>query len=117
MRVAQVLMAMVFVGFATLQFNDPDAMLWAGAYIMVAAQCAASAARRPSIAASILLTVMLITWATVITINEGNTLSHINVSELPSSEIARELAGLGLAAGWCALTAAHATRKRWAETT
>ena len=117
MRVAQVLMAMVFVGFATLQFNDPDAVLWIGAYTMVAVQCAASAARRPSTAASILLTVILITWATVITINEGSSLSHLNVGELPSSEVAREIAGLGVAAGWCALTAAHAARKRWAETT
>ena len=117
MRVAQVLMAMAFLGFATLQFNDPDAVMWIAAYAMVAAQCAAGAANRPSTAGSLLLTVTLTTWATVITINERSALGHLKADDLIHSEVAREIAGLALAAGWCALTAVHATRKRWRETT
>ena len=68
--------------------------MWIAAYVMVAAQCAAGAANRPSTAGSILLTVMLTTWATVITINERSALGHLKADDLIHSEVAREIAGI-----------------------
>lgn len=45
-RVLDGIAAAVFVGFAAVQWNDPDPWVWLTAYLVPAAICAASAAGR-----------------------------------------------------------------------
>ena len=115
MRVAQVLLAMLFLGFAGLQFNDPDATQWIIVYVLVAANCAWGAAGKSSTVASLVLTVVLTTWAAVLSMGDSNTLSDLSYSGLAGNEIAREIGGLALAAIWCGVTAVHAARRGWGK--
>jgi len=115
MRVAQVLLAMLFLGFATLQFNDPDAIQWIIVYVLVAANCASGAAGKSSIVASLVLTVVLTTWAAVLSMGGSKALSELSYSGLADNEVAREIGGLVLAAAWCGLTAVHAARLGWGK--
>lgn len=113
MRVAQVLIGLVFLGFATVQLNDPDALKWVLAYVLVACNCAAAAAGRPSAVASLVLAAVLTTWATVIAMDDATALSGLSMDGLMHSEVAREIVGLVLGASWGAVTGIHALRRTW----
>ncbi len=116
MRVAQLLLCPVFLWFAFLQLNDPDAHLWVLAYGLVAATCAAGALRRQSAVACLLLTVVLLTWAAILSMDVSELLVKPEAPSLSDSEEARELTGLLLGAAWCAISGGHAARQRWKKT-
>jgi hypothetical protein len=115
MRVAQFLAGLVFLGLATLQFGDPDALLWVMIYVLVAANCAAGAAGRTSTVASLVLAAGLITWAAILSMEVSGTLAELSPDGLLRSEVVQELGGLLLAALWCGTTGIIAIRGRWRE--
>ncbi len=115
MRVAQLLVCPIFLWFAYLQFNDPDAARWILVYCLVAANCAAGALNRLSTVACLVLTVVLVAWAAVLSMDISDILLKPSVQVLTESEETRELGGLMLGALWCAISAGHAARKRWKE--
>lgn len=113
MRVAQILLGLVFLGLATLQFDAPDAALWVLIYVLVAANCAAGAAGRTSTVASLVLAAALTTWAAVRSMEITGTLAELTPDGLLQSETIQELGGLLLAALWCGATGIVAIRGRW----
>jgi len=112
MRVAQLLICPVFLYFAYLQFNDPDAARWTLAYALVSLNCLAAFFGKSNVVTSAGLTLVLVTWATILSMSVSGQLLAPGVN-LVESEEARELGGLLVAAIWCAITAAHASRVRW----
>ena len=113
MRVAQLLSCPIFLWFAYLQLNDHDAARWILVYGLVAASCAAGALGRPSSVVSIVLTIVLVAWAAVLSMDISEILLKPSAPQLIESEEARELGGLLVAALWCALSAIYALRRRW----
>jgi len=123
MRVVQLLVCPVFAWFATLQWNDPDAMPWLLVYGLVTSLCFSGVFGKTTVVGSAVLAVVCISWATVLSFEVTD---HIiqrsgtkgTLFELAEDEVAREVGGLGLAGMWCIVSAIHAVRKRrWRDDT
>lgn len=94
-RVAAAGMGLVFVTFASLQFNDPDPGVWAPAYLLpacVSLACALGMRAGRRVAA---LAFVYACWAAAWDPGHG--------PEQMAHEYAKEVAGLLIAAGWLAL--------------
>jgi|GEM_PF-4868866 len=115
MRVAQILWCPLFLWFAYLQLNDPDAVIWAVAYCALSLNCACAAFHKTSTAASLVLTAALVTWAAVIAMTDSNHFAAVEQGSLLDNEVVREVAGLTLGSLWSAITAIHAIRRPWKE--
>jgi hypothetical protein len=113
MRVAQVLMGLIFGVLSTLQLGGPGARQWAIACLLVVAVCISGAAARSAAAPSLTLAAALTGWAALITIQSSPVLSSLSIEAIAQSTVGRQLAMLSLGAGWCTITAVHATRSRW----
>jgi hypothetical protein len=117
MRVMHVLLCPVFAWFASLQFNDPDALLWVLIYGMVSLLCLGAAFGRVTVVGSIVLAVATISWAAVLSFQvteyliQGPGMSGAGF-ELADDEGAREVAGLLLAGIWCVVSGVDAARRR-----
>ncbi len=115
MRVAQILWCPLFLWFAYLQLNDPDAVIWAVAYCAVSLNCACAAFNKTSTAASLVLTAALVTWAAVIAMTDSSHFSAVEQGSFLDNEVVREVAGLMLGSLWSAITAIHAIQRPWKE--
>ncbi len=117
MRVAHVLLCPAFAWFASLQFNDPDALPWVLVYALVSLLCLGGAFGRVTVVGSTVLAVATISWAAVLSFQVTESIIHLskdadNLLVLADDEIAREVGGLLLAGMWCIVAAVHAVRKR-----
>jgi len=92
MRIVALVMMVVFVGFAAVQFNDPDSLTWIIAYGVCAAVSGYSALRVPPRALSMMLAVGFTLWAMWL-------LPHTR-GLWWSGEIEREVSGLLICAAW-----------------
>jgi len=115
MRVAQILLCPIFLWFAYLQINDPDAAIWAAAYCILSLNCACAAFNKTSTAASLVLTAALVTWAAIIAMDDSTEFSNFDKVSILDNEVVREVAGLMLGSLWSGITAIHAIRRPWKE--
>lgn len=104
-------MALLFVGFAALQWNDPDPVPWIAIYGAAAAACVvARRARRGWIAAALVGLAALVWSATLVpTVIATPPAWRDIVGDMQMKaagvEEARELMGLGIVAAWMAAVA------------
>jgi hypothetical protein len=117
MRVAHVLLCPAFAWFASLQFNDSDALPWVVVYALVSLMCLGGAFGRVTVVGSTVLAVVTISWAAVLSFQVTESIIHLsndagNSLVLADDEVAREVGGLIVAGMWCIVAAVHAVRKR-----
>ena len=99
-------MGLVFVGFTSVQFNDPDWPLWVGVYGAAALVSFAATAGRMWTWASALLCVGSLAWsATLLPQVRQVKLAQIfgPVMDVPAVEEAREGLGLLIVSVWAAV--------------
>jgi hypothetical protein len=115
-RVASGAMAAVFVAFAALQHNDPDAALWITAYALAALAsldaCRAAARAWPALAVGF----AALGWAGVHAAELARTgwpdsIAAAMKAESPAVELAREMLGLAIVAAWMTVVAAVRRRR------
>lgn len=117
MRVAHVLLCPAFAWFASLQFNDPDAIAWVAVYGLVSLLCLGGAFGQVTVVGSAVLAVATISWAAVLSFQVTESIIHLsdeagNIFVVADDEVAREVGGLLLAGMWCIVAVVHAVRKR-----
>ena len=104
MRIVSLIMAVVFVGFASVQFNDPDGLVWIVAYGLSAVFSAYAALRTPPSSLAMMLAVSYTLWAVWL-------LPHTR-GLWWSGEIEREVSGLVICAAWNLILFRHARHIR-----
>lgn len=94
MRYAHGFMALVFLGFAALQLNDPDPFLWTGIYTLAAAICVGVVIERvvPPVAA--MLAAACLSGVVVLSKRV------IGLQPIFTSEEGKEMMGLAIVAVW-----------------
>lgn len=108
MKIAQIIVALLFASFTWFQFNDPDPGVWAIAYGLVTLLTAYGAFRPVPANWYLAIGSGFTGWAyslfhhfwEYITNQEGYTITQAMSFEKPYIEGTREFFGLVLAAGW-----------------
>lgn len=116
-RAANVLMAVLFLVAAGLQYNDPDPEVWMPLYLGAAAACVV--AHRPALwpVAAIMACVSLV-WAAwlapevVPRFAFGEDMFRSMSAENPTIELSREFVGLLIVAAWMIVLTVVALRPR-----
>ena len=109
LRVFAGLGAAAFVGFAGLQFNDPDPVGWVAIYGCAAVACAFVAAGRGPWWVPAAVAVAAFLWALLLV---PEVLGHLALADLtremntqmPEIEVGREIGGLLITTAWCGVT-------------
>lgn len=116
-RAVNALAAAAFLGFAAVQWNDPDPLRWIALYLAAALACALAVMGRlrwplPALVAAAALAWMGV-WAPRVAgqVDWGQAFAHAGMSGDVKEEEARELGGLLVTAAWCAMLAATAARQ------
>ncbi len=65
MKYFYLILGLLFVGFAALQYNDPDPYIWAPYYLLVAAACFLTFANRHNNLLTVVLLGITIVWASL----------------------------------------------------
>ena len=91
---ANAFMAVAFLGFAAVQLNDPDPILWIGIYVLAAAISAAAIIERVIAPLAGMLAFGSASGAVVLAEKV------VGIQAVFSSEEGREMMGLGLVAIW-----------------
>ena len=114
-RVVNVVLALLFMVAAALQYNDPDPLGWMAIYL-AAAGCSFAALLRPKqLAAPVIVAAIALVWAAILTpealaLGELGRIAESMKATRPGIEIMREVLGLGIVAIWMAVLAWRARR-------
>ena len=92
MRIVSIIMAVVFVGFTLVQFNDIDAWWWIGTYTVCAVLSVWAALRPPPRWLTMTLAVAFTAWAIW--------LVPETTGAWWAGEVEREIGGLAICAAW-----------------
>jgi hypothetical protein len=105
--ILNVIFVVVFLVFAALQLNDPDAPRWVSIYLAAAAMCALQFRAHPPLWLPATLIVICVIWiATLLPVVRKVRLKDIFASlrmETVEVEEAREIGGLCIVALWAAV--------------
>lgn len=118
MRIANIVMFLVFASWAVFQYNDPDALMWMVAYGLGALCCALFFFGRLSPTFGAVIAVAAALWALVLlylVVASGET----SFSMIPGDvvgERTREAIGLLILAGWTGFLARRTTLDKRAQT-
>jgi hypothetical protein len=113
---ANAVMLLLFIGFAAVQWNDPDGHLWMALYAMAAVSCALALARVLPWRLAAAVGLIALVWAVLLA---PGVLAHPPDVELfasyrmmsPAVEETRELFGLLIVVAWMA-TLGTASRRQ-----
>lgn len=114
--IANVVVLLVFGFGIVVQFNDPDPWRWVVVYALGAAACVQELLRRGSWRLPALATAITVAWAATIVpramgVGFGEMVEEFEMKDLRIEE-AREMWGLLIIAGWCALVAMAAWQRQ-----
>ena len=115
MRIAAGIMCAVFVLSAIVQLNDPDPLLWIVLYGAAALLAGAAATGRipfwPNAVATAVFVVLTFWWLPSLSDARSQAFTEFKMVD-QSDEEPRETVGLAVCAGWSAVQAAYAWRRR-----
>ncbi len=106
--VISLVIALIFVGFAAVQYNDPDPITWIAIYGMMALLLLVNAYRRLPISVSVLPMLAAIVGAILLWPDEYQGIAN-KMDSRPGVELARESLGLAI----CALSCAYVAWRSW----
>lgn len=115
-RAANILMLLVFVASALVQFNDPDPVAWIAVYAAAAIMCALELTGRLRAGYPMLLGLTALAWAATIAprvlgkVPFGAMFAEFEMRDLGVEE-SREMYGLVIVAVWMAALALAARNK------
>lgn len=116
-RAANIVLAMIFLFAATVQYNDPDPVQWTLIYMLPAVACVMAARGRVRALFPGLVGAAALVWAFILLpsvlstpVPEGMFDSLQMMS--PEVEEARELGGLAIVIAWMAVLTIRSMRKR-----
>jgi hypothetical protein len=66
MKIVNYIFAVIFLGFAAVQYNDPDALVWIAIYMAMAIVCLLATRRRYYKPLSIILALVYVLYATLL---------------------------------------------------
>ena len=104
-RRGSVVMALLFLYAAAVQYNDPDPIRWMAVYVLAAGIAGLSVARPLLPAIPLLLAIAALGWAGLLLPGV------IETAAFTATEEERELAGLLLVSGWMFVLFAHQRRR------
>lgn len=107
-RILGIVLTLVFVAFAVVQYNDPDPIVWIAIYAAMAGMCAASCFKRLPYLVSLLPMLAAILGAVALWPDEFIGLDG-KMDSRPNVELARESLGLVI----CALACAYVCWRSW----
>lgn len=108
--VISIVIALIFVGFAAVQYNDPDPLTWIAIYGMMALLLSLNAYRRLPISVSVLPMLAAILGAILLWPDEYQGIAN-KMDSRPGVELARESLGLAI----CALGCGYVAWRSWAR--
>jgi hypothetical protein len=115
-RLLDLIMALLFVFAAALQYNDPDPIPWVAIYLVAAVvSLAAAAGRRAPRGVLATVAVIALGWAAGIAFGGSATSEYSRMFDAwemksPAVEEAREASGLVIVAAWMAVLFIRARR-------
>lgn len=115
-RYANVLMTVIFLISAAVQYNDPDGVLWILAYGAAAAVCIGYAMGRAQGWHAWVVTIGALIWAATLIpgfwaqVSAADLFGSMSM-KTPAVERAREFGGLMIIAVWCTLIARRIARQ------
>jgi hypothetical protein len=117
---ANVLMLVLFLFAAVVQFNDPDPLLWVAVYLVGAATCAMEIRRRTPILLPAVIAIVALAWAGYLGTRAGGVPVASLFAEWEMRDVAveeaREMYGLLIVTVWmAAVFVAARTRVTGAE--
>ncbi len=115
LRIAAGVMCAVFVASASVQWNDPDPLVWIGLYGLAALLAGAAAAGQvplvPNAGAFVLFVVLTALWLPSLQTARPEAFASLEMKESRDEE-PRETIGLALCALWSLVQTRHAWRHR-----
>jgi hypothetical protein len=116
-RLSNILLMLLYVSMAVIQYNDPDPIRWALLYVAAAAACLVYRMTWPAWTAAAAVGLVALVWAAVLAPTALQDFTFRDLvrtmkAETPSIEYSRELLGLLIVVVWMAVLTVVGLRRR-----